>query len=927
MYPSDPTMPPPEIIGREPELERIERFLDRLGEGPAALVLEGEAGTGKTTLWREAVSRAGSRGCVVLRSHAAEAEATLSFAGLADLLGPVLDRALPALPAPQRAALEVALLRAEPDRGVDRLALSLAAHRALVEIADPDGVLIAVDDLQWLDAPSAGVLAFVLRRLEAERVGFVASTRLEPGLALPIDLDRAFPPERLERLTVAPLGPAAVRRLLHDRLGLTLSRPTLRRLHELSGGNPFFALEIGRALPSAGTLAPGEPLSLPAGLAELVAQRLEGLPRPARELLPAVAALSTPDVPLVERIDADALELALAAGALELEGTRVRFTHPLLGSTAYARLSPARRRRLHRELAALVDDPEERVRHLALGSARPDRNVARALEEAAARTAKRGAAEAAADLAVRASLLTPAADVAGGVRRRLLAADYSFQAGDGERARAVLEELVRSLPPGKERAEALHRLLWITEETGVALDLGEQALVEAGDDLALRAEIHTKLSRLAALGGRSEATQLHARVAVELAEESGDVDVLARALGERLRRRVLGGGGFDRELTNRMLELSPQARNVTAYESPERNAGSVLALLDHVDEARPLLEGSLRRAVDAGEVEGEIGILIHLAELEIRACRWALADDYVSRSLELERFSGLPDLAYGLAVRALVSALLGREEEARRAGEEGAALARSTDQQLFWFLNEHALGLLELSLGDLEAAARRLAPLPERYLAVGIGDPTVFPVLPDAIEAQVGVGELESATAMVERLERDGRRLDEPRALVSAARGRALLAEAGRQPEEALGCIERSLAELERLGSPFELARTRLVEGRILRRERQKGKAKDALEEALGLFEQLGAALWAERARDELDRVGLRRRAAGGPTPTERKVTELVVAGRTNKEVAAELFVSVKTVEVYLTRIYRKHGVRSRTELANALRERNRAAD
>lgn len=909
----------PEIIGRDLELELIERFVAQLEHGPSALVLEGEVGAGKTTLWREALARAEAHGCVVLRTQAAEAEATLSFAGLADLLGPVLDRVLPALPPPQRRALEVALLRADAARGIDRLALSLAVHGAVADLARDGCVLLAVDDLQWLDASSAGVLAFVLRRLRAEPVALVASVRLETGAVPAIDLDRTFQPDRLTRLPVSALGPSELGLLLRSRLGLALKRPALRRLDELSGGNPFYALEIGRALPSEASLAPGEPLVLPASLVELVARRLDRLPSRARELVLAVSALSRPDLPLVERLDADAFEDALAAGALELDVARVRFTHPLLGSTAYARASPSRRRRLHRELAELVDDREERALHLALGSDGPDTAVALALEEAAAGAAARGAPEAAADLAERAFGLTPPGDLGDGVRRRLLAGDYHFQSGDGERARGVLEQLVGRLPEGRERAEALQRLAWITTDVATGVDLAERALDEAGDDPPLRAEIHVKLARLAAIGGRADVSERHLRAAVDLAERSGDADTLARVLGEQLRRRLLAGRGFDGAESERLLELGRRTERLSVYESPERNVGAVLGMVDRVDEARPLLERSLARAVEAGELGGEIGILIHLAELETRAGRWRLADEHIRRALEVERLSGLPDLAYVLAVRARVAALLGEVEEARRAGEEGSSIAEKTGQEIFWILNEHALGFLDLSRGDTAAAARRLGPLPERLWRIGIGDPTAFPVLPDAIEALVGAGELERAGGLVDRLEQAGRRLDRPLALATAARARALLAEAGRRPDEALEWIARANAEHERLGSAFERARTLVVEGRIHRRRRRKGSARAVLEQALELFEELGAALWVERAREELGRVGLRPRAPSGLTPTERKVAELVAAGRTNREVAAELFVSVKTVELYLTRIYRKHGVRSRTELARAL--------
>ena len=922
-----PTMPLPEIIGREPEFELVERFLEQLRDGPSALLLEGEAGTGKTTLWREAIARAEDRGCVVLRSQPGEAEATLSFAGLADLFGPVLDRALPALPPPQQRALEVALLRAESERKVDRLALSLAALGALVELAQKECVVIAVDDLQWLDAPSAGVLGFILRRVEAEPVALVASMRLEQETVLPIDLDRAFPTGRLTRLQVAPLGLSELGLLLQARLDLSVPPSLLRRLHELSGGNPFYALEIGSALPPTASLAAGEPVVLPASLSELLGRRLDGLSKGARELVLAVSALSSPSAALVERLDAAGLEEALAAGALEPEGERIRFAHPLLGSTAYARASPARRRRLHRELAEVVDDPEERVLHLALGSKGPDGAVAAALEEAAAQASSRGAPEAAADLADRAFALTPPADAEDRVRRRLLVADYLFGAGDGEGARTVLEQLVSVLPAGRERAEALQRLAWVTPDLSTGILFAEQALEEAGDDPVLQAEIHVKLTRLVAIGGKAEAVQRHLDAGVALAERSGDVDVLVRALGEQIRRRAAWGRGFDREAANRALELSPRAEKVTAYESAERSVGAVLALLDQVEEARPLLEGALQRAVEAGVTESEIGVLIHLAELEIRGERWRLADDYIRRALEVERLSGLPDLAYVLGVRAQVSARLGQVEEARQIGEEGSSLARETGQELFFVMNEHALGFLDLSLGNTEEAGRRLEPLPAHLKRMGIRDPTMFPVLPDATEAVVRAGLLDRAEAFIEELEEDGRRLDRPRALAAAARGRALLAETAGRTEEALQWVERSLAESDRLGSAFERARALLVEGRIHRRERKKGKAKAVLEQARLGFEELEAVLWVERTDDELRRVGLRPRTPAGLTPTERKVAELVAAGRTNREVAAELFLSVKTVEAYLTRIYRKQGVRSRTELARALMERIPAPD
>jgi tetratricopeptide (TPR) repeat protein len=331
---------------------------------------------------------------------------------------------------------------------------------------------------------------------------------------------------------------------------------------------------------------------------------------------------------------------------------------------------------------------------------------------------------------------------------------------------------------------------------------------------------------LVAIGGKAEAVERHLEAGVALAEKSGDVDVLVRALGEQIRRRAGWGRGFDREAANRALELSPRAGKVTAYESAERSVGSVLALLDQVEEARPLLEAALQRAVDAGVIESEIGVLIHLAELEIRGERWRLADDYIRRALGSNASRGSPTSRSSSACGHLSPLCSGRWMRRGWPAKRAPRSPRETGQDLFLLMNEHALGFLDLWLGNAEEAGRRLEPLPAHLRRMGIRDPTVFPVLPDAIEAVVGAGLLDRAKAFAEQLEEDGRRLDRPRALAAAARGRALLAETAGRLAEALEWVERSLAEADRLGSVFERSRTLLVEGRIHRRERKKGKAK-----------------------------------------------------------------------------------------------------
>jgi DNA-binding CsgD family transcriptional regulator len=242
--------------------------------------------------------------------------------------------------------------------------------------------------------------------------------------------------------------------------------------------------------------------------------------------------------------------------------------------------------------------------------------------------------------------------------------------------------------------------------------------------------------------------------------------------------------------------------------------------------------------------------------------------------------------------------------------------------ETFRVLNEHVLGFLELSLGDPPSAHARLGPLVGTLHAMGVGEPTAFPVLPDEIEALIGLGELDQAEPLIEELEAQGRALDRAWALAGAARCRGLLAAARGDPQGALAHLQRALQEHQRVAWPFELARTLRAQGMVLRRDKHKTAAKAALEQALGIFERLGALLWAQATNAELERVGLRPAAptgVSGMTAAEARVAELVAAGRTNREVAGELFMSPKTVEAHLSRIYRKLGVRSRAELAHKL--------
>jgi len=366
------------IVSREEELASLHAFIGEEPGGAAALVLEGEAGIGKSTLWLAGVEQARERGLRVLWSRPAEAERGLAYVGLGDLFEDVLDDVLPALPAPRRRALEVALLLEEAGDSLDPRAVGMAVRTALQLLAEDRPVLVAIDDLQWFDASSAGALAFALRRRGSSHVLLMLARRLADR-APPSGLEQALGAERVQRLPVGPLSVGALHRFLRDRLGRPFARQTLLRIHERSGGNPFFALELARILDA--DIGPVQPLPVPESLEELVRARISGLPASTREALVLASALGATSESLLQRagVAADALDPAVVAQVIERENGTIRFTHPLLSSVLYQDLGDERRN-VHARIAGIVEDPLLRARHLALSTETPDADVAAVLD-------------------------------------------------------------------------------------------------------------------------------------------------------------------------------------------------------------------------------------------------------------------------------------------------------------------------------------------------------------------------------------------------------------------------------------------------------------------------------------------------------------------------------------------------------------------
>ena len=914
------------IVGREEELRALADFLDAATEASAAAVIAGEAGIGKTTLWRSGIEGARGGGLTVLSAAPADAEAQLSFTGLRDLLDVVPLTALDELPTPQRRALEVALLRGEaegppPNPG----AIGTALLNLLRVLASDAPVLLAIDDVQWLDAPSTAALKFAVRRLGDEAVALLLAQRvIKAGQPLPLRLEREFEPARLFGIAIGPLSLGALQRVLRERLGATYPHQTLRRLHEVSGGNPFYALELGRELSARGAQPSlHDPLPIPQSLDELLRARLARLPACARRVLLTAAALTKPSLSLLERADGRhvraALEQAVRARIVDRDGDRVDFTHPLLASFCYGSAQLDDRRTVHRRLAELVSEPEERARHLALAAEGPAADVAEALDQGAWGAYARGAPDAAAELGEAAIRLTPPNEPEEAARRRVEAAHHRLASGDTDRARELLERALEELPAGDERARALlllAEILHLSAEPAAPVAACERALLEPIEDSRLRIEAHATLGLVLDEDNRRRIVSARQALALLEVEQSFDPRLEALVLKAVAFSEYFVGGGVRVDLFERAARLE----DVSAVRAGYRAAtllGECLKYADDFDGARERLESAYRDALTEGDEGSLPDMLGHLCELELWDGNWPLADRYATEALELaERTEQQEWLAINHYSRGLVDAHLGRIDSARLHAEQGLAMGDGMHSLWVVAINLWVLGFLDLSLGELAAVDRHLSRADAIGERIGLVEPGQWRFHGDHIEALVGLGEFERAATLCARLEERGRAVDRPWALATAARSRGLIAAAQGDLEAAVTNCECALVEHARLPVPFERARTLLVLGQVQRRARRKRSAREALEAALGVFEQLGAPLWAERARGDLARLGGRRAAGSELTPSEARVAALVAQGRTNKEAAAELFLSVNTVETTLRHVYAKLGVRSRAELA-----------
>ncbi|MFH8448573.1 ATP-binding protein [Streptomyces fungicidicus] len=910
------------VIGRE---ELYAEAREQLARGGSVL-LHGPAGIGKSTVLRAlAAENAGASG-TVLRCSATESESHLPFLALADLFGLVLDRVSARLPAAQRTALESALTgRGESSLQRDGLALRLAVLSTLRALAAEGPVLVVADDLQWLDSASAELLGFAARRLGDSPVRMLCAVRTD-GEEYDRHL-RACPPDTLA-VRLGPFSRPQVAALLDHRGYTGLSRSTVRDIHRTSGGNPLFALELGRALAeSPARPRPGEPLPVPTSLRALVLSRLEMLSDDARRTLLVASAGARPTLALLHAAGRENAEAETArAAALGLlvtdpEEPALRFAHPLISAALYAEAPAGERRAAHTALSTAASDPIERARHLALAATGPDPEVAARLAEAAALARDRGAPSVAASLGLLAARHTPADGEPGSDERRLQAAEDAITAGEVDLARDIAREvLTRATVP----AERVRAWMVVIEAAGQAL--GEvdavfpQVLADAGDDPRLLALVHYQLAwREVVVDGDFAKSRQEAAHAAELAARGGDRRTELMALAFQSSTETLMGHP-DAPATIRRALQEPQDPDVASHHNGAAMARfRWLLMSDQLPEARTAITSLLREARRRGMVESEVHFSRLLADTELRSGHCGRALDLGRESLRLARDSGIGESASAM-LASLAEASGGDVERALTLAREAADHAEVDGDQLYLSLALAALGYAQLVAGDAQGAVRSLRRVRELEHGMGINDPARGRWQGDLAEALVRVGEPGEAQELINVTRVHALRLNRASVLAVLDRAEALVRAARGEQQAAHAQLTSAQERLAKLGFGLEEARAAFARARL---RAAQGPGPAAYDEAARLFRRCRALPWLRQVE---------RAVAAGPTEAEpvpaaapgaldglaameRQVAALVMEGATNREIAARLFISVKTVEATLTRVYRKLGIRSRVDI------------
>ena len=910
------------MLGREAERRRIDALLDCARRGNSrSLVVSGEAGIGKSALLCYAEREA--EGFTVLRASGMESESELAFSGLADLLRPLLSE-LGALPEPQAAALRSALAIGPPIPG-DPMAIGTATLGLLSKAAETAPLMSLIEDAQWVDRPSLAALVFVARRLQAEGIFVVFAVREGETSALSLDGIEVLRLTGIDETTASALLDLAAR---------DLSPLVAAKIRAVAAGNPLALLEIPLTITEAqqsGSEPLDEPLSAGPRLMTIYKRRIERLSREAQSSLLIAAASDRDDLAPVLRamrgtgLQPGALEEAETAGFLTLRVDQLTWRHPLVRAAVYHGAEPAARRAAHRGLAEVLDErraPDSRAWHFAAAALGDDEVAAAALERSALSARLRRGNAAAARAFERAARLS---------------ADPEARAHRLYEAGLDLLSTVQPDRAGQLLAEALS----LTEDAGCRSDIVRTSALadmfrgspEANiDKLVKEADRIEPLDPQRAAVMRSDAcivstitgnvgkTLLLAERALQTARAAGPQ---AAALSETTLANALILAGRVREARPYLEAAWEVFRRDGLPPVPFRlhlvqSLGHTATWLEDYDEARQFLQDVVGSARDQGAVAALTFPLSCLSEVEYRSGRWASAYALAAESERISKEVGARnETSFSLVCLARVEAGIGKEDDCRAHLTEAAAISRELTIGSIEVYVRAVSGLLELGLGNPDRALTHLEPLSRLVERFQLGHPNIVQWGSDFVESLSRSGDADAAEKALATFESQARATDSRWALGESARCRGLLSD----DEGFEGHFAEALGWLNEDDAVFERARTMLCLGERRRRARRVSEARDALVAALGGFEQLGAQCWALRTRRELYAAGARLRpvrehAIQELTPQELQVALAAAAGGTNREIAANLFLSPKTVDFHLGKVYRKLEVHSRTQLA-----------
>jgi DNA-binding CsgD family transcriptional regulator len=909
------------IIGREPGLARLRALVESVPRAGQVLLVTGEAGMGKTVLLADAAGRARSAGMRVLWVTGRESESKLAFAGLHQLLRPVLSGAA-GLPGRQAQALLGALgLTADPV-APDPLLTSVAVLTLLSDLSERSPVLVVADDAQWLDRSSLDALAFAGSRLDAEQVVLLVGAR---GQAPPAGFDRGFPELHLEALSAADAG-----RLLDGQARPPRGRARAQVLAQ-AGGNPMALIELAKVVaddPEASRRWAAEPLPPTDRLSAVIISRYAALPEQAKAALLLAAVADGPDLAAAASQgagDARALAPAEQLGLVKVERTGLQFSHPLVRAAIYHSAPFAQRAAAHCQLAeGLHDQPDRRAWHLAAAALQPDEHVASLLEATATQAQRRGGAAAAALAMERAAELSP--DRADQARRLAAAASAAVPTGQADWVHDLADRALAVTTDPELRMTARHDAAWALAWSGrrtAALSALISLAEEASPDLpGLAWDALSNTATVAYQSGKPASRQAVSRV-LGLLERQGSPSVGQgpRAEADSQRLWILAST----DPAGSRNQLIPHLRNIADLPLEEASlwgTASAAWILDETDLAVRWLQDAMQQLRAPGVQGTSAGGLTVLGWAYIDTGRWDEALEVAAEAAGLAEANHMDIVAASAdVITATVLALRADSGAARRHVARALAAIDPAECGLVTARARRALGVAALADGSYLSAFTQLLGLfsddgtPFHNYASYLG-------AADLADAAVRADRRTEGIDVIERAVSHLNGIASPRLEQLIARARGILA----GPDGAEAHFGKALSDPAGDQWPFERAQLRLDYAERLRRRRRINDAKPALTQALGTFRRLSARSWAQRADAELRACGVvvagvpaERDALGELTPQQRQIVRLASDGLTNRQIGDRLFLSPRTVSSHLYRSYPKLGVAGRNQLRDVI--------